>query len=373
MDRALDHEGLQFRSFGAAHRYYQGPGVLAKLGSVCADLGKTALLIADKTVADLIYPIAQSSCINAGVSIELLVSSGEVNHSTVNDLQERIALFDLPFEMVIAAGGGKGVDTGKAIAHEIGLPLIVVPTAASNDGPCSSNFVIYSETHELLSVVHMKKNPDVVLVDTEVLIKAPKELLLSGIGDALCKLYEGEQVVAVGGKNTFGGTGTIAASYLRQACDQAIRENAEDALKASENKSITPAFENLMEALVLLSGLAFENSGLSIAHSMTRGLTRAPGSHNSLHGQHVAYGLLVQWVMERRSGAFLERQIAFYKKIGLAQRLKDLGVLRNDTGTLVEIAAGTLTAPHIKNFQVEVTQESLVRAMSYLEEREETI
>ena len=56
----------------------------------------------------------------------------------------------------------------------------------------------------------------------------------------------------------------------------------------------TVAFDAVVEANILMSGLGFENGGLGLAHAMTRGLVRTPVVDQCLHGFHVAYGLLVQ-------------------------------------------------------------------------------
>jgi glycerol dehydrogenase len=54
-----------------------------------------------------------------------------------------------------------------------------------------------------------------------------------------------------------------------------------------------------------MSGLGFESGGLSIAHAMTRGLSKVPGSREAMHGQQVAYGLLLQLMLEGSGPAFL--------------------------------------------------------------------
>ena len=48
-------------------------------------------------------------------------------------------------DLVIAAGGGKVIDTGKAVSSELNIPVIVAPTIAATDAPCSAVSVIYSE------------------------------------------------------------------------------------------------------------------------------------------------------------------------------------------------------------------------------------
>lgn len=337
------------------------------LGSLCAGLGAHPILVADTVVGNLICSAAVASCANQGMKLPWIPVSGEVTRASVAALVRQAKALSPDVDVVVAAGGGKSVDTGKAVSRELGARLVVVPTAASNDGPCSKAFVYYDAQHRLESVEFLTRNPDVVLVDTRLMVRAPKALLISGIGDALCKLYEGDQVRTVNGLNLFGGIGTIASVEISKACDRVIREDAEEGLKAIDARLPTPAFERLVEALVLLSGLAFENSGLSIAHSITRGLPLVKGVDSTLHGQHVAYGLLVQMLMENRSELFLLEQLDFYRRLGLATCLADLGALQTDETAIDCIARGTMTSPHIKNFHTSIDHNTIALAMHQLE------
>jgi glycerol dehydrogenase len=355
------------RSFGAAHRYYQGPGALAIAGDVARTLGTEALLVCDRVVQAMLQPALGQACEAAGVRLRTVIAEGEVTHPTVDACVDQARAGGAAPQVVIAAGGGKGVDTGKAVAKILGTPLVVIATAASNDGPCSKNFVYYDGAHRMLSVEHLARNPDAVIVDTRLLVKAPRVLLLSGIGDALAKLYEGDQCRGSGARNSFGGTSTIAAAEIAKACDRVIRADALAALAAAERGEPDAAFERLTEALVLLSGLAFENSGLSLAHAMTRGLPTSPGIGRALHGLQVAYALLVQWLLEDRPEPFIAEQLAFYRALGLPTHLRALGAEAADDGLLQAIADGTLTAPHVPNFQRPLAAADFVAAMRTLE------
>ena len=51
----------------------------------------------------------------------------------------------------------------------------------------------YDENHEITEVPVMKRNQDLIYVDTSVLIKAPKCLFIAGMGDAFTKRYEVRQ------------------------------------------------------------------------------------------------------------------------------------------------------------------------------------
>ena len=46
---------------------------------------------------------------------------------------------------VVGVGGGKILDTSKAVAYENNIPVAIVPTLASTDAPCSALAVVYSD------------------------------------------------------------------------------------------------------------------------------------------------------------------------------------------------------------------------------------
>jgi glycerol dehydrogenase len=47
--------------------------------------------------------------------------------------------------VIIGVGGGKTMDTAKAVANDTGLMLTTVPTTASTDAPTSAVSVIYTD------------------------------------------------------------------------------------------------------------------------------------------------------------------------------------------------------------------------------------
>ena len=171
-----------------------------------------------------------------------------------------------------------------------------------------------------------RKNPDLVLVDTEVIAQAPPRLLVAGMGNALATWFEARTCVAGHVKNMRGGGSTNSAAALAELCYRTLLEDGEAALRAVETKVVTPALERLVEANTLLSGLGFESSGLAAAHAVHNGLTVAPGTHHYLHGEKVAFGLLVQLVLEGSSRTTVEQVLGFSTEVGLPITLAEIGL-----------------------------------------------
>ena len=354
------------RIFGAPLRYIQGPGALQQTGPMAATLGSHVLLVGDAFVLDMVGEVVQRSGQQAGVTITPVLFGGEITPAEIERLVTTARAHAA--HGVMAAGGGKGIDAGKALAHHLQVPVITLPTIASNDAPTSKIYVVYDEQHRLLKVEHMAVNPYAVIVDTALIAKAPRQLLLAGIGDAISKKFEVAQCHAAKGPNIFCGLGTRAALALADVCFETLLAHADGALAALERQAPDDSLEAIVEASVLLSGLCFENGGLSVAHSMTRGLSALPGTAHELHGLQVAYGTMVQWHLENRPPAFMADMRAFYSRIGLPLNLQQLGLPRAPTDVDIDtLSTLTLTAPHMRNFDRPLTAQNLAQAIRALE------
>jgi glycerol dehydrogenase len=350
--------------FGSPRRYLQGPDAITKLGEEVGRIGKTAVLVADSRVLALIGAAAKESCASAGIALTEIVFGGEITHAEVERMAALCAAN--PPEVVIAAGGGKTIDAGKFLSGKIKAKLVTVPTVASNDSPTSHIIVVYDESHKLTGVEKLSANPDLVLVDTAVIAKAPAVLLAAGIGDAIVKRFEVEQCVGVRGNNVFGGRSPRTALALAHACYETVRADAVAGLAAVERGQPDEALERLVEACVLMSGLAFESGGLSVCHAMTRGLSAVPGPASALHGHQVAYGLLVQLTLEGRDSAFVADIRRFFGQVGLPVSLAEIG-FAGGAAEIATIAELTAQAAHMKHFSRPVAAEDLVAAINAVE------
>lgn len=357
----------QLRVFGGPGRYVQGEGAIDAMGPWLAEVGAVAVLLADRAVLDLVAGRVEAACRGAGVRCHAVEFTGEITPEEIARLTQRIQ--PLAPDFIIGAGGGRGVDAGKAVAHQLSVRVVTLPTAASNDAPTSKIYVLYDSNHRLLRVEHLPASPDLVVVDTGVIVQAPERLFVAGLGDAIVKKFEVTQCLAAGGSNIFGARGCQAARALAELCYDTLRDSAVSALGDVRQRRVSEAVERVVEATVLLSGLAFESGGLSISHAMTRGLTATRGTRDALHGFQVGYALFVQLVLEGRDDAFLDDMTRFYRAVGLPLSLADIGLSDPTDAELGAIAAGTLTAPHARHFPRVLTDADLVAAMGVVEQR----
>jgi glycerol dehydrogenase len=353
------------RIFGSPHRYYQGPGIFDDLGPIVASLGRRPLIVVDAFMLATLGARLDATLSRAKVSAETRPFSGEITYAAIDGL---IAGLDgaVP-TAAVGIGGGKSLDAAKGIALKLGLPVVTVPTIASNDSPTSSLIAMYDASHALISIDKLPRSPEAVVVDTAIISKAPARLLRAGIGDAITKKFEAEGCLAGTGKTPFGTRPLHTAIVIADACYHTLRNHAEAAIAAVEQQRVDDALESVIEATILMSGLGFENGGLSIAHSMTRGLVKARGARDAIHGDQVAYGLLVQLAFEERPDAFLRDLLGFYRAIGLPTSLPGLGMAGPNDNEVVELARLTLTAPHLANVRETATEDGLAAAIRRVE------
>lgn len=353
------------RIFGAPHRYIQGPNALNELGTTLRSFGNQPLLVADSFVLEILQDRLNQICADAGLSPDIRSFDGEITYAAIEDL----AAMGGPSSpgIVVGLGGGKALDAAKAVAMKLGLPVVTVPTIASNDSPTSGSIAIYDENHAMVSIDRMPRSPEAVIVDTALIASAPHHFLRAGIGDAITKKFEADGCAAGTGVTPFGTRPLRTALAIADCCYHTLRAHGAAAMHACKRNEVTDDLEAVIEATILMSGLGFENGGLSLAHSMTRGLVKTRGVQNAIHGDQVAYALLVQWAFEDRADADIHDLMAFYHDIGLPTCLAELG-LDDPTGADIQgICAGTMTAPHLLNLDRAIDADAIRSAIGRIE------
>ncbi len=304
-------------------RYVQGAGALSRLGKELSRLGRRQLLICSPHPLEHLLPPLLPGLEQAGT-----VRVERFGRECTDQEIERLlaAALDFGAQAVAALGGGKTLDASKAVAARAGVPVAVVPTIASTDAPCSSVCVIYSPEGIFQRVDVLPRNPDLVLVDTEVMAKAPARFLVAGMGDALATWFEAESCRVSRGANIAGDVGSMTAHALARLCYETIRDWGLAALTACEAGVVTPALERVAEANTLLSGLGFESGGLGAAHSVHNGLTALPGARDRLHGEKVAFGVLASLFLTDKPLALMDEVYDLCGALGLPTTLADLGL-----------------------------------------------
>jgi glycerol dehydrogenase len=242
--------------------------------------------------------------------------------------------------------------------------MVMVPTVAATDSPTSSLTVVYSDDGEMEEVRFYERSPDSVVVDSEIIARAPARFLVAGMGDGLATYFEAVTAVRTGHRTIAGGVPTEMAVAVCRLCYDIIMRHGLAARAAVERDAVTPAVEKVIEANTLLSGLGFESGGTSAAHAFHNGITLLPESHHLLHGEKVAFGVVCQLMLEGYSDEEVERVVDFCLSVGLPTTFEDLGmerVSREDLARVARRAAAPGEDIHKEPF--EVRPELLLDAM----------
>lgn len=310
--------------FQSPGKYIQGKGELSKLGEYISVYSNKAVLIIDGFIFDNYEEQIRQSCKIENLNIKYERFTGECSKVEIDRIIN--ASNDMKDIVIVGIGGGKTLDTAKAVAYYTQSPVIIVPTMASTDAPCSALSVIYTQKGEFSEYLFLKSNPDMVITDTDIIKNAPSRLLVSGMGDALATYFEARATANSNSNSIAGGKATKTAIALAKLCYETLLEDGYKAKQAVENHVCTKAVENIIEANTLLSGVGFESGGLAAAHAIHNGLTAIEQTHKYFHGEKVAFGTLVQLVLENESMEEINKVLEFCESVGLPITLSDIGI-----------------------------------------------
>ncbi|MGL5513763.1 MAG: glycerol dehydrogenase [Sporomusa sp.] len=343
-------------------RYVQGAGAIADIGKHIAALGTHALVFGGKRGIAAIQTDLAASFKEHNLNFILDYFGGECSRQEIDRVVKVIEQNNI--DVVVGVGGGKALDAAKAVALKAKIPVAVVPTIAATDAPCSALSVIYTPDGVFESYLVLPTNPNLVLVDTAIVAKAPARLFVSGMGDALATWFEADACAKAFAGNLPGGLSTSAALCLAKLCYDILIEYGFQAKLALEQGVVTEAVEKVVEANILLSGIGFESSGLAAAHAVHNGFTVLEETHDAYHGEKVSFGTLVQLVLENRSTAELEQVLGFCAAVGLPVTLKQIGITDLTKEKIRKVAEATCAAGEtIHNQPFVVTPDTVYAAI----------
>ena len=347
----------------APARVLRGSQALADAGEAIAKLGDRPLVVGGNATLSTLAPQLQRTLKQQKLSYADASYSPDCSEASLATLRDAVNTHQA--DLIIGIGGGKALDTAKLLAYQCQLPVVTIPTSAATCAAWTALSNIYSDQGAFLYDVSLDRCPDLLILDYSLVQTAPQRTLVAGIGDALAKWYE-----ASVSSGTSTATLMIAAVQQARVLRDILFQKSADALKEPGSE----AWREVVDATVLLAGVIGGLGGAQCrtvaAHAVHNGLTYIPEAHQALHGEKVAYGILVQLRLEEMvqgnqlAASARQQLLKFYTDMGLPQNLNDLG-LGNITLAQLQKAADIACSPSsdIHRLPFEVVPEQLMAAM----------
>jgi hydroxycarboxylate dehydrogenase A len=271
-------------------------------------------------------------------------------------------------DCVIGIGGGKVLDLAKATGNESSTPVILIPTVASTCAAWTPLSVIYDDAGKFLHYTIYKQSTLAVFLEPQIIVEAPSAYVRAGIGDTIAKWYEAEAIMR---REPFLSLAMQIAFQSAQLCKENLLADGVKALNDLEQRFLSPELIRTIETIIMAGGMVGgfgdRYGRIAGAHSIHNGLTHLHDTHHLLHGEKVAYGILVQLALEN-NGEEVKALLPFYKKLNLPYNLSSLGLNENG-GAAVETIAYHSTLPHesIHLLESPVNERNVIEAIELLE------
>lgn len=344
-------------------RVLRGENCLANSGKEIAQLGIRPLMVGGSQTLKTIEPFFAPVITAEQLACKTANYSPDCAESSLARLKELVQQHQA--DVVIGVGGGKALDLAKLLAAQSGLPIVTIPTSGATCAAWTALSNVYSEAGAFQYDVTLNRCPDLLILDYGLVRTAPQRTLVAGIGDAIAKWYEAS--VSSGDS-----TATLLVSAVQQAriLRDILLQKSAIALKQPDGDE----WREVVDATVLLAGVIGGVGGADCrtvaAHAVHNGLTHLLEAHDVLHGEKVAYGILVQLRLEEMvqgnqlAASARKQLIQFYTEIGLPQTLEDLGLANVTLAQLRQVAAIAIKPQSdLHRLPFDVSEEQLVAAM----------
>lgn len=260
----------------APTRIIFGAGCAREVGALAAELGRCALVVTGKGPDRARAVLETLAAAGLRATTFSVAAEPTVEMARAGVVAARAASCDV----VVACGGGSAIDAGKAIAALLAnggdpldylevvgrgqpltrrsLPFLALPTTAGTGSEVTKNAVLGSPEHGVKASLRSPLMlPSVALVDPDLLVGLPAEMIASSGLDALSQLIE--PLVCLRANPITDG---FAREGLRRSASALRRAYT----AARLGIAVAPADREALALASLLGGLSLANAGLGAVH-----------------------------------------------------------------------------------------------------------
>lgn len=350
-----------------------GPDALMKLREICPAFGRAAVVIGGKRAMAALRPRLEQAAAGVILLMDWLWYGGEASREHIDHLAGLLPVTQA--DMIFAVGGGKALDTCKALGAQIGKPVFAFPTIASTCAACTAVSILYHPDGRFDRPCFLPGPPAHTFIDSAVIAAAPPRYLWAGMGDTYAKYFEasissrGEDLAYY---HAFG------VSVSRSCLEPLLRYGAkawEDHQRGQATEELTQVILTIIvttavaSILLTADGVIDYNTGL--AHAIFYALTAFPElkiEQEHLHGEVVGFGVLLLLLTDGQEDMF-QTMFAFNRSVGLPVTLADIGVGADDLG---RVLPRVLAMPDIRHHPYPLTLDLLAQAFGRLQEYADT-
>jgi len=346
-----------------------GRGVYSKFPALCRPMGNTFAVVGGVTAMEKGLPLLTDAIRNTDMKMLCaLPFGGACTQSAMDRLALEIAPLNPAF--IVGMGGGKAIDTAKGVAAQLKLPLVSLPTLVSNCAPITALSVVYREDGPFDRFLFFDAPPALTLVDLNLAANAPAEYFRAGMGDTLAKHLEctfsarGDQLGV--SMDHMSAIGVALSSTCYDPILQYGRAALDEVMRCEAGKAMEICARSIIVSAGLVSLMAHDDYNCALAHAVCYGLQHFEHvERNCLHGDLVAYGALVQLMMDGREEKAQELR-RFLIGLGVPVTLHEMNVPLERNALSACLVEAT-TGPDMDHIPYPVTQDMVFDAMTRVE------
>lgn len=287
----------------------------------------------------------------------------------VCSLEEARALADeaaaLGADYVAGMGGGKAIDTAKACGYFARLPVLTFPTIAATCAAVTKLSVMYHEDGEFDRFLQLDAPPVCAFIHTGIIAKAPDMYLRAGMGDAMAKSFESAFSARGDEVGYEDGLGLAVGKTCYEPLRKLGRAALMDCVRGIDSEALRTAVSCNIVSTGIVSLTVQECYNGAVAHSLFYAMENLPQVKSCLHGDVVAWGVLVQLMLDGDL-ARMEEVRRFLASLGVKLRLCDMG-MRMDDPALLHAIAQVPRQPDMTHLPYPVTAEMALDAVAKVE------
>ncbi|MCP8616209.1 iron-containing alcohol dehydrogenase family protein [Salirhabdus salicampi] len=299
--------------------------------------------------------------------VEYSLYSGECTEQEIQKQTDKALIHGA--DMIIGIGGGKVLDIAKGVANKANIDVTLIPTLASTCAATTPLSVLYNHHGNFIGYTIFPRSTYLVLVDTRILLDSPVEYLRAGIGDTLAKWYEADVLI----QQLHSPPVSVRLAWnVAKECKDVLLKHGKLAIESLRKGEISYSFQQVVETNLLtggmVGGLGDEYGRIAGAHSIHNGLTQVSETHSFLHGEKVAYGILVQLAFEEKWDE-INKLLPFYRSLQLPYSLQSLGITNEARAISTVAKAAALpheSIHHIRTASEEEIKDTMAQLEAYI-------